>query len=89
MPVGVEPGERLYADVKPLDCMERGDAREPDTRGDVRWKPETGVVEGTTPAFFQGRKPLPTVASARGGGDLLVILLHWAASMARGVPPNP
>ena len=87
--MGVDPGERLYAALKPLDCIESGVVSEPDTRGDVRWKPETGVEDGMPPDFFQGRKPLPTVASARGGGDLLVILLHWAASMARGVPPNP
>lgn len=36
--------------------------------------------------FFHGWKPLPTAASAKGGGDLLESLLHWAASMARGVP---
>ena len=44
----------------------------------------TGVVEPPG-LFFQGWKPLPTAASARGGGDLEVSLLHWAASMARGV----
>lgn len=36
--------------------------------------------------FFHGWKPLPTAASAKGGGLLLVILLHWAASIANGVP---
>lgn len=36
--------------------------------------------------FFQGWKPLPTAASASGGGDLFDSLLHWAASMASGVP---
>ncbi len=36
--------------------------------------------------FFQGENPLPTVASARGGGDLLRSLLHWAASIDNGVP---
>lgn len=36
--------------------------------------------------FFHGWKPLPTAASASGGGDLLDNLLHWAASMANGVP---
>ena len=36
--------------------------------------------------FFQGWKPFPTAASARGGGDLLESLLHCAASIAKGVP---
>lgn len=36
--------------------------------------------------FFHGWNPLPTAASAKGGGDLLESLLHCAASMARGVP---
>lgn len=36
--------------------------------------------------FFHGWKPLPTAASASGGGDLFDSLLHCAASMARGVP---
>lgn len=36
--------------------------------------------------FFHGWKPFPTAASANGGGDLLDNLLHWAASMASGVP---
>lgn len=36
--------------------------------------------------FFQGWKPLPTAASASGGGDLFDNLLHCAASMASGVP---
>lgn len=39
--------------------------------------------------FFHGWKPLPTAASASGGGDLLESLLHWAASMASGVPRRP
>lgn len=39
--------------------------------------------------FFHGWNPLPTAASARGGGDLLDSLLHWAASMASGVPRRP
>lgn len=38
--------------------------------------------------FLQGWKPFPTVTSARGGGVFVLILLHCAASMARGVPPN-
>lgn len=36
--------------------------------------------------FFQGWKPLPTAASASGGGDFEESLLHWAASIASGVP---
>lgn len=36
--------------------------------------------------FFQGWNPLPTAASASGGGDLLESLLHCAASIANGVP---
>jgi hypothetical protein len=39
--------------------------------------------------FFHGWKPLPTAASASGGGDLLDSLLHWAASIASGVPRRP
>ena len=39
--------------------------------------------------FFQGWNPLPTAASASGGGDLVESLLHWAASIASGVPRNP
>jgi len=39
--------------------------------------------------FFHGWKPLPTAASASGGGDLLDSLLHCAASIARGVPRRP
>jgi hypothetical protein len=39
--------------------------------------------------FFHGWNPLPTAASARGGGDLLDSLLHCAASIARGVPLSP
>jgi len=38
---------------------------------------------------FQGWNPLPTAASAKGGGVLLANLLHWAASMARGVELVP
>lgn len=41
---------------------------------------------GDVGLFFQGWKPLPTAASAKGGGDLLLNLLHWAASIAKGVP---
>lgn len=36
--------------------------------------------------FFHGWNPLPTAASASGGGDLLESLLHCAASIASGVP---
>lgn len=43
----------------------------------------------TVGLFFHGWKPLPTAASASGGGDLLDSLLHWAASMASGVPRRP
>lgn len=32
--------------------------------------------EGEVGLFFQGWKPLPTAASAKGGGDLLLNLLH-------------
>lgn len=39
--------------------------------------------------FFQGWKPLPTAASAKGGGLFELSLLHWAASIARGVPRSP
>ena len=39
--------------------------------------------------FFQGWNPLPTAASASGGGDMLLSLLHCAASIARGVPRRP
>lgn len=39
--------------------------------------------------FFHGWKPFPTAASANGGGDLFDNLLHWAASMASGVPFKP
>lgn len=39
--------------------------------------------------FFHGWKPLPTAASASGGGDLLDSLLHCAASIASGVPRRP
>ena len=31
---------------------------------------------GEVGLFFQGWKPLPTAASAKGGGDLLLSLLH-------------
>jgi hypothetical protein len=41
------------------------------------------------PDFFHGWNPLPTAASANGGGLLDDNLLHWAASMAKGVPLNP
>ena len=41
------------------------------------------------PLFFQGWNPLPTAASARGGGDIEAVLLHSAAIMARGVPRSP
>ena len=41
------------------------------------------------PLFFQGWNPLPTAASARGGGDMEAVLLHRAAIMARGVPRSP
>lgn len=40
-------------------------------------------------AFFHGWKPLPTAASANGGGLFDESLLHWAASMASGVPRSP
>lgn len=36
--------------------------------------------------FFHGWNPFPTAASAKGGGDLFDNLLHWAASIASGVP---
>lgn len=39
--------------------------------------------------FFQGWNPLPTAASARGGGDLFDSLLHCAANIANGVPLRP
>ena len=39
--------------------------------------------------FFQGWNPLPTAASASGGGDMDAVLLHSAAIMARGVPRRP
>ena len=39
--------------------------------------------------FFHGWNPLPTAASAKGGGLLDDSLLHWAANMANGVPLNP
>jgi hypothetical protein len=39
--------------------------------------------------FFHGWNPLPTAASASGGGDMLLSLLHCAASIARGVPRRP
>lgn len=42
--------------------------------------------EGEVGLFFQGWNPLPTAASAKGGGDLLLNLLHWAANIAKGVP---
>lgn len=46
------------------------------------WGPEEGL-------FFHGWNPLPTAASASGGGDLFESLLHWAASIASGVPFKP
>lgn len=49
------------------------------------WPPEV-LLDGDVGLFFQGWKPLPTAASARGGGDLLDNLLHWAANIASGVP---
>lgn len=39
--------------------------------------------------FFHGWNPLPTAASANGGGLFDDNLLHWAANMANGVPLNP
>ena len=39
--------------------------------------------------FFHGWNPLPTAASASGGGLLEESLLHWAANIANGVPRNP
>jgi hypothetical protein len=42
------------------------------------------LLEPSLLFFFQGWKPLPTAASARGGGDLLDSLLHCAASIANG-----
>lgn len=39
--------------------------------------------------FFQGWNPLPTAASASGGGLFELNLLHWAANIARGVPRRP
>ena len=49
---------------------------------------ETGA--GCDPAvFFHGWKPLPTAASASGGGLLDDNLLHCAANMANGVPLRP
>lgn len=41
------------------------------------------------PDFFQGWNPLPTAASASGGGLIELSLLHCAASIARGVPRSP
>jgi hypothetical protein len=41
------------------------------------------------PDFFHGWNPLPTAASASGGGLFDDNLLHWAANMAKGVPLNP
>ena len=37
------------------------------------------------PLFFQGWNPLPTAASASGGGDMDAVLLQSAAIMASGV----
>lgn len=39
--------------------------------------------------FFHGWNPLPTAASANGGGDLFDNLLHWAANIANGVLRKP
>ena len=47
-----------------------------------------GLGADTVLLFFQGWNPFPTAASARGGGLLLLILLHCAANIARGVPPK-
>lgn len=46
------------------------------------------LVEDSVATFFHGWKPLPTAASASGGGVLLASLLHWAANIANGVPPK-
>ena len=55
------------------------------TRCDVTCWADGG--DRVAPCFFQGWKPFPMAASASGGGDLLLIREHWAASIARGVPP--
>ena len=49
--------------------------------------PRSGLSD--PPDFFHGWNPFPTAASARGGGDMLLSLLHWAASIARGFPRSP
>lgn len=43
-------------------------------------------IVGEAGLFFHGWNPLPIAASANGGGDLFDNLLHWAASIANGVP---
>lgn len=47
---------------------------------------ECSPIDGEAGLFFQGWNPLPIAASANGGGDLFDNLLHWAASIANGVP---
>lgn len=78
LPVGVVPPEELVVVLFVF---------EPDVA-----VPLAGVVAvGTAlPAvFFHGWNPLPTAASANGGGLLDDSLLHCAANMANGVPLNP
>lgn len=60
-----------------LRCVMAVPMLETDVTGDC-W-PRVGL-------FFQGWNPLPTAASASGGGDLFDNLLHWAANIANGVP---
>lgn len=50
---------------------------------------DCGPDEDCCGLFFHGWKPFPTAASANGGGDLFDNLLHWAASIASGVPFKP
>lgn len=89
--------ERLLEDCPPLDPLELDELAAEMAQGEC-WPallpppPPPPPEEPLDPAagelglFFHGWKPLPTAASASGGGDLLDSLLHWAASMASGVP---
>ena len=51
--------------------------------------PALPVALPALPLFFHGWNPLPTAASANGGGLFDDNLLHCAASMASGVPRRP
>jgi len=88
--------ERLLEDCPPLDPLELDELAAEMAQGECwpallppPFPPPDEPLEpaaGELGLFFHGWKPLPTAASAKGGGDLFESLLHWAANMARGVP---